>query len=154
MTTSADAKGTAGGADALEAPLFSKPKQEGKIMEIERFFDAVVRQDAETMADYFCRDAIVRWHCTNERFTAEEYIRANCQYPGYWRGELERVIKKGDCIVTAARVYAADGAPSFHVASFYRLREGRIAELDEYWGDDGPAPAWRRSLGLGMPIPE
>ena len=45
-------------------------------MEIERFFDAVVRQDAETMADYFCRDAIVRWHCTNERFTAEEYIRA------------------------------------------------------------------------------
>lgn len=123
-------------------------------MEIERFFDAVVRQDAETMADYFCRDVIVRWHCTNERFTAEEYIRANCQYPGNWRGELERVIKKGDCIVTAARVYAADGAPSFHVASFYRLREGRIAELDEYWADDGPAPAWRRSLGLGVPIPE
>ena len=30
---------------------------------------------------YFCEDARIRWHCTNEEFTVGEYIRANCDYP-------------------------------------------------------------------------
>ena len=29
---------------------------------------------------------------------------------------------------------------------------GKIVRLDEYWGDDGPAPEWRRALGIGRPI--
>lgn len=27
-----------------------------------------------------------------------------------------------------------------------------ICGIDEYWGDDGLPPQWRRELGLGSPI--
>jgi hypothetical protein len=50
------------------------------------------------------------------------------------------------------RVYTRDGSASFHAASFFTLRDGLIASLDEYWGDDGPAPVWRREMGIGCPI--
>lgn len=36
------------------------------------------------------------WHCTNECFNVEEFIRANCEYPGEWEGEVERIEKIGN----------------------------------------------------------
>ena len=113
-------------------------------MDIQAFFRAVVEQNADALRSFFCAGAEIRWHNTNELFTVEEYIQANCQYPGQWEGELERVepLASGYC------------GPSFHVASFIRLEAGKIAALDEYWGDDGPAPAWRRAMRVGRPIRE
>lgn len=102
------------------------------------FFRAVVTQDADALRAFFAPDAQICWHCSNERFTLEEYIRANCEYPGKWNGELERVEHAGD----------TDGA-SLHVVSFLREQGGRIVSLDEYYGDDGPAPAWRQEMKLG-----
>lgn len=56
-------------------------------MDIKGFWDAVLRQDADQIRDCFCMDAYINWHCTDEHFTVEEYIRANCEYPGEWDGE-------------------------------------------------------------------
>lgn len=124
-------------------------------MDIRAYFRAVVEQNAEALRRFFQPDAEIRWHNTNELFTVEEYIQANCQYPGQWEGELERVepLASGS-LATAAHVHAREGGPSFHVASFIRLEEGKIAALDEYWGDDGPAPQWRRDKHIGRPIRE
>lgn len=116
------------------------------------FWDAVLRQDREALREYFCPEAEIRWHCTNEAFTAEEFIRVNCDYPGRWEGEVQRQEVRGDWAVTVARVRAGGGGPSFHAVSFFRLREGKILSVDEYWGDDGPPPAWRLEMGLGRPI--
>lgn len=124
-------------------------------MDIDAYWQAVLRQDAEAMRAFLAPDAVVRWHNTNEQFTAEEFIRANCEYPGDWAGEVLRAEAAGDSVVTAVHVYAArDPAVSFHVVSFIRIRGDRIAAIDEYWGDDGPAPRWRRELGLGRKIGE
>ncbi|EIK81944.1 hypothetical protein CGSMWGv1400E_01445 [Gardnerella vaginalis 1400E] len=35
--------------------------------------------------------AVIRWHCTNEKFSAQEYIDVNCNYPGDWDGAIERI---------------------------------------------------------------
>ena len=121
-------------------------------MNLEAFFRAVWTQDAETLASFFAHDAYVNWHCTNEHFTAGEFIRANCAYPGLWDGELERIVTAGDLTVAAARVFAQDQSCSFHSVSFIRVREGKITSIDEYWGDDGPAPQWRLDKQLGIPI--
>lgn len=123
-------------------------------MDIQAYFHAVIEQDAEALRGFFRPDAVVRWHASNELFTVEEFIRANCEYPGRWAGELERVEMVDGGLITAAHVYAKDGGISCHVASFIRLEEGKIAALDEYWGDDGPAPQWRRDKRLGRPIRE
>lgn len=121
-------------------------------MNIERFWAAVLDQNAEEIRKFFHPDAWVNWHCSNEHFTVEEFIRANCEYPGDWDGKLERVVKTDELMVTAARVYPRDRSGSFHVTSFIRLKDGRIAAMDEYWADDGPAPQWRQDMKIGCKI--
>ena len=124
------------------------------MIDLHAYWQAVLAQDAEALADFFTADACVNWHNTNERFTAAEFIAANCAYPGEWTGEIERCHLDGDCIITVTHVHTPDGALSFHVTSFMTVRDGRISALDEYWGDDGEAPAWRQAMGLGTPIRE
>ena len=104
------------------------------------------------MRAYFADDAHISWHCTNEYFTVEEYIRANCDYPGDWDGEVERIERTGDLLVTVARVFPQDKSSSFHVVSFIHISNGRIQSMDEYWADDGDAPLWRQELKIGRPI--
>ena len=121
-------------------------------MDIQNFWDAVLRQDAARIRTCFAEGAYVNWHCTNERFTVEEYIRANCEYPGEWDGVIERTETVGNLTVAVVNVYAKDRSVSFHVVSFMRIEEDRICALDEYWGDDGEAPQWRREMNIGVSI--
>ena len=102
--------------------------------------------------EYFQADAYVNWHCSNEHFTVEEFIRANCDYPGDWDGEVEKIVTTGDMIITATQVYPKDCSASFHVTSFIKLKDGKIAAMDEYWADDGEAPKWRQDMKIGRKI--
>lgn len=121
-------------------------------MEIREFWKATLRQDAAAMRRFFAPGARVRWHNTNEAFSAEEFVEVNCEYPGAWDGEVERVERSGELIVTAVRVFAVDQALSFHVVSFFRVWDGKIVSLDEYWGDDGAVPQWRLDKKIGRAI--
>ena len=121
-------------------------------MDIHGFWKAVIDQDRDALTEFFTDDAVIRWHCTNEQFTVPEYIRANCEYPGKWDGEIERSENTESGIVLAGRVFHADKSCSFHVVSFIRIRNDRICEMDEYWSDDGDAPQWRKEMGIGKVI--
>ena len=123
-------------------------------MEIRAVWDAVLRQDAEGMRAFFWPDARVDWPNTGERFTVAEFLRANCEYPGQWEGEVERVLSRPGEIVTVTRVWNWQKTSSHHAVSFFQVREGRIAALEEYWGDDGPAPQWRQAMHIGRRIGE
>lgn len=121
-------------------------------MNIELFWEAVLKQDAAEIEKYFHADAYVNWHCTNEHFTVNEYIRANCEYPGEWDGEIERICDCGNSIITATHVYTKDKKLSFHVVSFFAIKDDKILSLDEYWGDDEIAPQWRLDKHIGKAI--
>lgn len=121
-------------------------------MDIPSYWNACLRQQADGMKAYFHPDAEILWPNTNERFTVAEFIRANCEYPGEWDGEIEKLMEAGSLAVTAVHVYSADRSLSFHVVSFLEIQEDRLARLTEYWGDDGPPPQWRQELGIGSPI--
>ncbi len=121
-------------------------------MDICQFWSAVLSQDRAALREYFADDAYINWHCTNEHFTVAEYIKANCDYPGDWDGEVERIERTGDLLITVTRVYPHDRSASFHVVSFIHISNGRIQAMDEYWADDGDAPLWRQELNIGGPI--
>lgn len=123
-------------------------------LNIRAFWDTILRQDAAAIREFFHPNAWVNWNNTNEHFTLEEFIRANCEYPGQWDGEVEQVITTDTHVVTATHVYNKDGSMSCHVASFIRVVDGKIASMDEYWGDDGPAPQWRQEKHIGSNIRE
>jgi ketosteroid isomerase-like protein len=123
-----------------------------KIMDINAFWNAVLQQDAKTMRTFFKDTAYINWHCTNEHFTVEEYIRANCEYPGEWDGIVERTEHIGNLIITVVNVFTVSRDLSFHVVSFMNIEDDKIISLDEYWGDDGLAPQWRLDKKIGTSI--
>lgn len=121
-------------------------------MDVQAYWAAVAAQDANRMAPFFHKDAVIRWHNTNEQFTVAEFLRANCEYPGTWQGEVERIEQLDDTVISVVRVLSAESGESHHAVSFLTLRDGKIAAMDEYWGEDGPAPQWRREKAIGTAI--
>ena len=65
----------------------------GERLKVEEFWNAVILQNREKLPSFFTDDAVIRWHCTNEQFSVLEYVRVNCDYPGKWKGEIERIEK-------------------------------------------------------------
>jgi len=57
--------------------------------DIHDFFKAVIRQDGDKLRTFFEPDALIFWANTNEQLTVDEYVRANCEYPGEWTGLIE-----------------------------------------------------------------
>ena len=121
-------------------------------MDLTRFWRSILEQNRNALATFFCPDAIIRWHCTNEQFTVPEFTQANCEYPGEWDGTIERADHYGDQLITVVNVFPKDRSASFHVVSFFGIKDDKITTLDEYWSDDGNAPAWRKNMGIGKPI--
>lgn len=122
------------------------------MFDVESFFCAVIKQDDVALRNCFHEDAWIEWPCSNECFTLEEYIQANCKYPGEWSGKTERCEWIQGGFVMAAGVWPKDKSASFHAVSFVKLQNGKIASMVEYWADDGPAPEWRKKMGIGKPI--
>ena len=121
-------------------------------MEVQSFWNDIIAQNRVSLPSYFCDDAVIRWHCTNEQFTVEEYIRANCDYPGKWKGDIERLEKFDSKIILVGKVKSEDETIVCHVTSFIKLQDDKVIEMDEYWSDDGEPPSWRKELGIGRPI--
>jgi hypothetical protein len=117
---------------------------------IKQYWNCIASQDEERLRGYFHEDACVQWHNTNEQFNVEEFMRANCDYPGNWDGEVERMEQIGRIVITVTRVWTEE--MSFHVTSFFEIINEKIKKLDEYWGDDGVAPQWRQDKHIGKPI--
>lgn len=121
-------------------------------MDIYQFWKDVLAQKADRIKAYFDRNAYINWHCTNEHFNVDEFIIANCEYPGNWDGVVERVEQVNDLFITVTHVYPKDRTLSFHVTSFIQVIDGKIAAVDEYWADDGAAPDWRLDKRIGRAI--
>lgn len=121
-------------------------------MNIYEFWRDVLAQDANRIRSCFDQEALINWQCTNERFTVEEFIIANCDYPGEWDGDVERVEQIHDTTITVTHVYPKDRSLSFHVTSFFRITDDKIQALDEYWAEDGIAPQWRLEKHIGQAI--
>ena len=116
------------------------------------FWEDVIEQNPIKLQAYFETNAIINWHNTNESFTPEEYIIANCEYPGKWCGEVEKLEIVDDLAISVTRVWLLDNSVSVHATSFIRFCGEKIISMDEYWGDDGIAPQWRKDKKIGTPI--
>lgn len=121
-------------------------------VDILQYWDHCLKQNADAMREYFHDDAEIKWHNTNERFNVDEFIIANCEYPGKWNGKVERIEVLGNLYITVTHVYAEDHTASLHVTSFIKMDEGKIQSIDEYWGDDGSPPKWRQEKHLGREL--
>ena len=99
--------------------------------------------------------------------TAENTAQTNIQlqkiienqnaYIDLLRGQLETSQKQLD-ILKNLFASTEDGVAVekeiMKITSFIRIVDGKIASVDEYWGDDGTAPQWRQDKHIGTKIKE
>lgn len=124
----------------------------GNQMDIDALWEAIINQKADILRTFFHKDAYINWHCSNEHFTVNEYIQANCEYPGKWHGKIERVETIDDLTVLVGNILSKDDDWSLHVVSFIKTKDDKIISMDEYYGDDGQPPQWRLEKRLGTSI--
>lgn len=121
-------------------------------MDLGEYWQCLDRADWDRLASFYHPGAVIRWHNSDEQFTREEFVRVNREYPLAWRVRLERAETDGETLVSVCRVSSPGSGAAFRVVSLMRLSGGLIMENDEYWGDVGTAPEWRREMGVGRPI--
>ena len=117
---------------------------------IGHFIQAVAKQNADALREYFTSDAVICWHDSNEQFTVDEYIRANCEYPDSWNGEIQRVEKIEGGIIIVTKIFSDES--SHLVTAFAKLTDGKISRLDEYYSECNEIPEWRKEMKIGKPI--
>ena len=118
--------------------------------DIDSFVQAVVTQNADTLKSFFTPGAIICWHDSNEQLDVDEYMRANCEYPGQWSGAVQRVEKSGDTIIIVTKISSDES--SHLITAFAKLVDGKISRLDEYYSDINEVPQWRKDMNIGKPI--
>jgi hypothetical protein len=121
-------------------------------MNIEAFLKSVVSQNEKEMRKFFHKTATIKWHNTNEKFTLDEYIKVNCEYPDEWESKIEKYEKVGNLVILVALISSKTKNISFYVTSFLKILDDKIIELDEYWGDNGVPPKWRIDMNIGSKI--
>ena len=117
---------------------------------LQDFWVCVVSQEKDALSHYFQESAVIRWHATNEEFTLEEYLIANCEYPGDWDVEIIEVFGEYNHYITVVKVFSDD--LSCFVTSIFQLKDDRIISLDEYYADVANPPEWRQQMKLGRII--
>ena len=118
-----------------------------------KFLQDVVSKKAETIRGYFAEGAIICWHDSNEQFTLDEFIKANCEYPSIWRCEIERIEKFEKGFVVAAQMdHPQDGFYVKYVSFIELNSDEKVQRLDEYFVAIEEIPQWRRDMNVGQPI--
>ncbi len=71
---------------------------------VREYWREVATQNEAGLRSYFAPHAVINWHNTKEQFSVEEFICANCGYPGKWQGQVERIeVVSDDLVITATR---------------------------------------------------
>jgi len=113
----------------------------------------VVSKKAEAIRGYFAEDAIISWHDSNEQFTLDEFIKANCEYPSTWTCEIERIEKFAKGVVIAAQLDHPEDGFYVKYVSFVELNDNeKVQRLDEYFVAIEEIPQWRKDMNVGRPI--
>ena len=129
---------------------------------VRAYMQAIVANDADAMARLRDPDFIVDYPQSGERIRGHANERAIADnYPGglpevdpgrivgsedRWvvtpSFTFERVAGSGDTWWGEGRAHYPDGS-TWHIATMYRLREGRVFHEVTYWAEPFEAPAWR-----------
>ncbi|AXO33765.1 nuclear transport factor 2 family protein [Micromonospora chalcea] len=112
---------------------------------VRALWDRMQARDWAGVGELLADDVVVEWPASAERIVGREnYVKVNAEYPEGWSIRVLRVVASGETVVSEVEV-PHEGMGVHRVASFWTVRDGRIADGREYWialGQD-PSPQWR-----------
>ena len=115
-----------------------------------KFWEYINKAEFDKLTEVMAADANVILPNTNEKFVGREnYIRFNRDYPGRWFADVQKLFEADDEIVTAVKIFNKEGM-SLYVTSFFKVKNGLITQITEYWGENGEPPTWRKGKGYSI----
>ena len=115
------------------------------MFDFDSYWQSVIRQEEDKMTSFIADDAVIIWECTGETFSKEEFVKANCYYPGKWDSERVFLDKICNRYISVHRVWNEEGC-SHHVTSYLEVSGDKLTKLTEFWAEDGECPLWRKEL--------
>ncbi|MGL5624588.1 hypothetical protein, partial [Cetobacterium sp.] len=94
---------------------------------------SLTKENKEILRKYFDENASILWYETNEKFTLEEYLQVNSEYPDEWIGEIKRIEEKNDLIIFVGEVKPKDNSFCCYCTSFVKIKDNKILSLEEFW---------------------
>ncbi|MEI8327137.1 MAG: GNAT family N-acetyltransferase, partial [Betaproteobacteria bacterium] len=93
-------------------------------------------------------DLEATWWTSGERFhSAQAFVQAQAMYPEGWTLQLIDCERLEDGRVMS--VLRVEHPPNwFYATSFFRVDDGLIFGIDEYWATAEEPPAWRNAAGI------
>lgn len=111
---------------------------------VKQFWTLVSDGEFDKAGELMAEDAVVLLPNTREVFNGRsKYINFNKKYPGRWIINIEKIFSQDDIIISAAKVESEDKLNSLYLVAFLKLKNNKIHEITEYWGDNGEPPKWR-----------
>ncbi|MFU8851932.1 nuclear transport factor 2 family protein [Micromonospora sp. SL1-18] len=112
---------------------------------VQELWDRMQARDWAGLGELLADDLVVEWPVSAERIVGREnYVRINAEYPEGWAIKVLRIVADGEVVVSEVEV-PHDTMGVHRVASFWKVRDGKIVDGREYWtclGSD-PSPEWR-----------
>ncbi|MAS36473.1 MAG: polyketide cyclase [Anaerolineaceae bacterium] len=138
-------------ANANHAAMFSCSRSKGPEMPndevVRALWKALDEQDFDLVREVLHADFVCEWPQSRERIRGpENYIAINQHYPGVWRIYVLKVVAGEDEVVSEVEVELTSDNGAVRqdrAVSFFKLREGKIVYLREYWPEPFAAPDWR-----------
>ncbi len=81
---------------------------------------------------------------SGEIFDREHYVEMNRKYPGNWQIEVQRIFKTENLWISEVKIVLDD-----HIdwgIGLFKIKNGKIFELCEYWAESFSEPEWRKKL--------
>jgi ketosteroid isomerase-like protein len=112
---------------------------------IQMLWDRIQARDWRAVSDLLDENLVVEWPVSAERIDGRaNFVAVNSHYPEGWTIRVLRIVAEGDQVVSEVEV-PPETMGVFRVASFWTVRNGKIARGREYWtglGSDA-SPEWR-----------
>lgn len=115
---------------------------------VRALWDAFERRDWTAARRLLADDAVMTWVCTAERFHGgDAIIEVNARYPEGWS------IRVIDCSALddgriLSLVCVTHPPQRFFATSLFRVAQGHIQAIEEYWATAEAPPAWRSGGNL------
>ena len=107
---------------------------------------AMESRDWSKVADLLSPEFRAEFPQSAERFDRSGFLKLNRDYPGDWHIQIRHLVDGGEWVVTEIEV-EIDGRTDRGV-SFFRVHNGRIVSIREFWPEAFPVPEWRRGSAL------
>ena len=118
------------------------------VASVRALWDRFERRDWPAARRLLADDAVMTWMCSAERFHGGDAIIAvNAAYPEGWSIHVVDCVPLGDGrILSLVRVEHPPRC--FFATSLFRIEQGLIRAIEEYWATAEAPPAWRSAGNL------